>query len=63
MIDVASVKISGPSEVRHALHVSADFTWVGEDPAEIFILEKKVGEGYKKFPIKLNPVQSLWNSL
>jgi hypothetical protein len=39
------VKISGPSEVRHALHVSNDYTWSGEDPSEIFNLEKKVGEG------------------
>lgn len=27
------------------VHVNTDFNWTGQDPLEIFRLEKKVGEG------------------
>jgi len=42
---VTANEISGPTQVRHDVHVSRDFTWTGGDASEIFTLEKKVGEG------------------
>jgi hypothetical protein len=41
------VLISGPSEVKHQLHVDQDLKWEGNtDLASMFEFEKKVGEGY-----------------
>jgi len=42
----ADINISLPSQVKKLVHVSTDWEWSGaEDPADIFTLEKKVGEG------------------
>eukprot|EP00029_Vermamoeba_vermiformis_P010802 TRINITY_DN5774_c0_g1_i1.p1 TRINITY_DN5774_c0_g1~~TRINITY_DN5774_c0_g1_i1.p1 ORF type:complete len:637 (-),score=126.02 TRINITY_DN5774_c0_g1_i1:34-1944(-) len=36
---------SRPYNAVHKVHVNTDFNWTGQDPLEIFRLEKKVGEG------------------
>jgi len=37
--------ISEPTQVKQLVHVSSEMEWSGEDPANIFELERKVGEG------------------
>lgn len=41
----ATVIISHPANVIHKIHVDFDFNWSGDDPAHMFILTRKLGQG------------------
>eukprot|EP01120_Amphizonella_sp_Union-15-10_P012031 TRINITY_DN5273_c0_g1_i1.p1 TRINITY_DN5273_c0_g1~~TRINITY_DN5273_c0_g1_i1.p1 ORF type:complete len:595 (-),score=98.33 TRINITY_DN5273_c0_g1_i1:107-1891(-) len=37
--------IGAPFNLQHKVHVNKDLNWIGEDPAKIFLLADKLGEG------------------